>query len=271
VRTDATQITQWRGEAACADGIDLIVGHHAHVVRGVEMTPNGSLIFYGLGNFLHLGTANMTSSGVCRDYGLMARVHLRRIDGKLAVRAVEAIPVTDTHYRPRRLSGEQGAARVHALNYLAGDAGRFRQARRAACASRRRATAAGFTACRAPTRMPPHRCAVQRLPAGAADSGYIAAADRSLLQQIGAPWQSRTQDRGEKRSKVRQDRVGIGGWTYEPWRGEFYPAGLPHCPRAGYASERLTSIEINGTFYRTQSPATFAKWAKEARAIACSP
>ena len=60
------------------DGIDLIVGHHAHVVRGVEMTPNGSLIFYGLGNFLHLGTANMTSSGICRDYGLLARVHLRR-------------------------------------------------------------------------------------------------------------------------------------------------------------------------------------------------
>jgi len=119
VRTDDTQIAQWRGEAAARDGIDLIVGHHAHVVRGVEMTPNGSLIFYGLGNFLHLGTANMTSSGVCRDYGLMARVHLRRIEGKLAVRAVEAIPVTDTHYRPRRLSGEQGAARVHALNHLA--------------------------------------------------------------------------------------------------------------------------------------------------------
>ena len=58
------------------DGIDLIVGHHAHVVRGVEFAA--SLIFYGLGNFLHLGTANMTSSGICRDYGLMARVHLRR-------------------------------------------------------------------------------------------------------------------------------------------------------------------------------------------------
>ena len=119
VRTDAMQITQWRGEAAMRDGIDLIVGHHAHVVRGVELTPNGALIFYGLGNFLHLGTANMTSSGVCRDYGLMARVHLRRMDGKLALRAVEAIPVTDTHYRPRRLPGEQGMARVHALNYLA--------------------------------------------------------------------------------------------------------------------------------------------------------
>jgi uncharacterized protein YecE (DUF72 family) len=65
---------------------------------------------------------------------------------------------------------------------------------------------------------------------------------------------------GAKSGKI---RVGIGGWTYEPWRGEFYPKGLPHARELTYASERLTSIEINGTFYRTQSPATFAKWAKE--------
>jgi uncharacterized protein YecE (DUF72 family) len=58
-------------------------------------------------------------------------------------------------------------------------------------------------------------------------------------------------------------RVGIGGWTYEPWRGVFYPKGLPHAKELGYASARLTSIEINGTFYRTQSPATFRKWASE--------
>jgi poly-gamma-glutamate synthesis protein (capsule biosynthesis protein) len=120
VRTDATQIAEWRGLAAQRDGIDLIVGHHAHVVRGVELAGS-SLIFYGLGNFLHLGTANMTSSGICRDYGLMAKVHLRKAaDGKLAIRAVEAVPVTDTHFRPRRLTGAQGNARVHALNYLAG-------------------------------------------------------------------------------------------------------------------------------------------------------
>jgi uncharacterized protein YecE (DUF72 family) len=66
-------------------------------------------------------------------------------------------------------------------------------------------------------------------------------------------------------AKSGEIRVGIGGWTYEPWRGEFYPKGLPHARELTYASERLTSIEINGTFYRTQSPATFAKWAKEAR------
>src|ERR1041384_4746708 len=57
--------------------------------------------------------------------------------------------------------------------------------------------------------------------------------------------------------------VGIGGWTFEPWRGVFYPKGLPHAKELSYASERLTSIEINGTFYRTQTPATFRKWASE--------
>src|SRR5918998_2618906 len=58
-------------------------------------------------------------------------------------------------------------------------------------------------------------------------------------------------------------RVGIGGWTYEPWRGTFYPPGLPQARELAYASSRLTSIEINGTFYRTQSPASFRKWADE--------
>jgi len=58
-------------------------------------------------------------------------------------------------------------------------------------------------------------------------------------------------------------RIGIGGWTFEPWRGEFYPKGLPHSQELAYASERLTSIEVNGTFYRTQSPATYRKWASE--------
>jgi uncharacterized protein YecE (DUF72 family) len=58
-------------------------------------------------------------------------------------------------------------------------------------------------------------------------------------------------------------RVGIGGWTFEPWRGVFYPKGLAHAKELAYASSKLTTIEINGTFYRTQTPATFAKWRKE--------
>lgn len=118
VRADAKQVSDYRELAAKKDGIDLVVGHHAHVVRGVELAEK-SLVFYGLGNFLHHGTADMTGMGLCRDYGLMARVHLKRQpDGKLALRAVEAIPVTDTHFRPRPLTGEAGAARIHVLNYL---------------------------------------------------------------------------------------------------------------------------------------------------------
>ena len=57
--------------------------------------------------------------------------------------------------------------------------------------------------------------------------------------------------------------VGIGGWTFAPWRGPFYPAGLPHAKELAYAASKLTAIEINGTFYRTQSPASFAKWRSE--------
>ncbi len=58
-------------------------------------------------------------------------------------------------------------------------------------------------------------------------------------------------------------RVGIGGWVFEPWRGVFYPKGLPQARELDYASRKLTSIEINGTFYRTQKPDSFRKWADE--------
>jgi len=64
-------------------------------------------------------------------------------------------------------------------------------------------------------------------------------------------------------AKEGQIRVGVGGWTFEPWRGVFYPKGLPHSRELQHASQRLTTIEINGTFYRTQTPATFAKWRTE--------
>ena len=58
-------------------------------------------------------------------------------------------------------------------------------------------------------------------------------------------------------------RVGIGGWVYKPWRGEFYPKGLPQARELAHASRLLTSIEINGTFYGTQQPASFRRWAEE--------
>lgn len=57
--------------------------------------------------------------------------------------------------------------------------------------------------------------------------------------------------------------VGIGGWTFPPWRGVFYPKGLPHKDELAHAGRRLTGIEVNGTFYRLQSRDTFAKWHDE--------
>ena len=58
-------------------------------------------------------------------------------------------------------------------------------------------------------------------------------------------------------------RVGIGGWSYPPWRGTFYPKGLIQARELSFASRQLTSIEINGTFYRTQTPDSFRRWAQE--------
>ncbi len=66
--------------------------------------------------------------------------------------------------------------------------------------------------------------------------------------------------RAAKPRKQGRIRVGIGGWTYEPWRKTFYPKGLTQARELEYASRHVTTIEINGTFYRTQTPETFAKW-----------
>jgi uncharacterized protein YecE (DUF72 family) len=58
-------------------------------------------------------------------------------------------------------------------------------------------------------------------------------------------------------------RVGIGGWVYEPWRGAFYPDGLAQKRELEYAAGRLTAIEINGTYYGSQKPDSFARWRDE--------
>ncbi|WP_304170450.1 DUF72 domain-containing protein [Phenylobacterium aquaticum] len=59
-------------------------------------------------------------------------------------------------------------------------------------------------------------------------------------------------------------RSGMGGFTFEPWRGAFYPAGLRQADELAYATRHVTSIEINGTYYSSQKPETFAKWAATA-------
>ncbi len=59
---------------------------------------------------------------------------------------------------------------------------------------------------------------------------------------------------------ARKIYVGIGGWTYAPWRGVFYPDGLAHKRELEFASGQLTAIEINATFYSTFKPASWVKW-----------
>ena len=58
-------------------------------------------------------------------------------------------------------------------------------------------------------------------------------------------------------------RIGVGGWTFAPWRSNFYPAGLVQRRELEYASRKLSAIEINGTYYGAQRPSTYAKWAAE--------
>ena len=58
-------------------------------------------------------------------------------------------------------------------------------------------------------------------------------------------------------------RIGIGGWTFEPWRGVFYPAGLAHRRELEFASRAVTSIEINGTYYSSFKPDSWRKWRDE--------
>jgi uncharacterized protein YecE (DUF72 family) len=57
--------------------------------------------------------------------------------------------------------------------------------------------------------------------------------------------------------------IGVGGWTYEPWRGVFYPQGLAQKKELEFASRQLSSIEINGTYYSTFKPESWAKWRAE--------
>lgn len=116
VMTSVAEHRRLRG--ALDAGADLVVGHHQHVVAGIAFV-DGKAIFHGLGNFLHWGTQDMGRHDMCRDYGLVARVHLSARDGeRMQVRAIEAMPVTNMHARPRRLAADASRERIHVLNHL---------------------------------------------------------------------------------------------------------------------------------------------------------
>jgi uncharacterized protein YecE (DUF72 family) len=65
------------------------------------------------------------------------------------------------------------------------------------------------------------------------------------------------------RSNTGAIRIGIGGWVFPPWRGTFYPKGLPQTQELAHASRHLTAIEINGTFYNSGRAESFRKWRNE--------
>jgi poly-gamma-glutamate synthesis protein (capsule biosynthesis protein) len=119
IRTDAKQRNDWRW--AVDQGSDMVVGHHAHVVRGIEL-HKGKPIFYGLGNFLIRGAANIAKkpeNRLCCDYGLLAKVHYQRKASDYELAAIEVVPLTDMHRITRRLDPASAGQRVEALNVLA--------------------------------------------------------------------------------------------------------------------------------------------------------
>src|SRR6516165_6069311 len=81
---------------------------------------------------------------------------------------------------------------------------------------------------------------------------------KSSSTKSSSPKSTSTSGRSDKAGQI---YLGIGGWNFEPWRGVFYPKGLPQAKELEYAATHLTSIEINATFYRSQTPATYRKWA----------
>ncbi len=119
IRPSSAAIRKLRDKAVRDAGIDLVVGHHAHVAAGVQRIDN-KLIFYGLGNLVHLGMQNMAKFGACRDFGLLARVFLARdTGGRLQARAVQVVPLTNMHDAARPLKGSAAAKRIAVLNGLA--------------------------------------------------------------------------------------------------------------------------------------------------------
>jgi uncharacterized protein YecE (DUF72 family) len=66
--------------------------------------------------------------------------------------------------------------------------------------------------------------------------------------------------RQRESQRVRGARIGISGWRYGPWRGDFYPRGLPQDQELAFAAERFDSIELNGSFYSLQRPESYERW-----------
>ena len=117
--TDQNAVQRFRRQAVLAGGVDLVIGHHQHVVAGVELVA-GKAIFYGLGNFLHFGTRSLSGNGICRDYGLLAKAHYTiGPDREPVLQALQAIALEGTHRQPKPMPPAPGKMRMLVLNHLA--------------------------------------------------------------------------------------------------------------------------------------------------------
>jgi uncharacterized protein YecE (DUF72 family) len=128
-------------------------------------------------------------------------------------------------------------------------------------------TAAGKTPA---TKAPAAKASAAKAPAGKVPAGKVPAAKVPAAQApaseapAGKPAPTPdTQPATGAPSTAPAIRVGIGGWTFAPWRGIFYPEDLTQKRELEYASRKLSTIEINGTFYGSQKPESFAKWHDE--------
>jgi Bacterial capsule synthesis protein PGA_cap len=119
------------GTAVSRDGVDLVIGHHAHTPAGVQRVGD-RLVFYGLGNLLHMGMRDMNLFSICRDFGVMARLHLvsnAKQSGRLVARAVEIIALDKMNSGSRMRRGGDGRRRIEVINYLGAELGKVDPAR----------------------------------------------------------------------------------------------------------------------------------------------
>lgn len=136
VRPAEADVARLRDDAVIKAGIDVVVGHHAHVAAGLQIVEakaadqsktgeqgksGDRLVVYGLGNLLHPGMQDMARFDACRDYGLMVRLHYARAaaGGRPTLAAIEAITLTAMHAKATPQDAEDGAVRIAVLNALA--------------------------------------------------------------------------------------------------------------------------------------------------------
>jgi len=100
-------------------GVHLVIGHHPHVARGVEVLPeDNAAIFYSLGNLLFIGGAAKDDKSLGNDYGMLGKAYFSFADGKPMLQAIEAVPFKGVHLKPRRPTLNRATATINHLNRL---------------------------------------------------------------------------------------------------------------------------------------------------------